>query len=349
MICAPPTDGSNRTESSTISPVLWVDGHLDLAYLAVSGRALTRPCDPASNGCVSLPALREGGVDIAFATIFTEVGVDPTTHLHGFRSSSDLADAEAAGMRQLDVYEQLSAGGEVAIVHRASDLKRPTTSPRLILLMEGADPIREPAQVESWHRRGLRAVGLTWALGSRYAGGNENHGPLTPLGRELIAELDRLSIIHDVSHLSDEAFDELTSLARGPIVATHSNCRELLPAGSSHRHLRDDQIIAINDRGGIVGLNLYTKFLVAGRRATIADCLRHIERLCELMGHRGGVAMGSDMDGGFAADQLPRDLDHPSRLRNLSDALLKSGWSEESVRGFASENWLRFLRASLPP
>lgn len=326
----------------------WVDGHLDLAYLAVNGRALTQSCDPANNGCVSLRAMREGGVDIALATIFTEVGVDPASHPHGFRSSDDLAEAEAAGLRQLEVYEQLSTGGEVAIVHRASDLESSPARQRLILLMEGADPIRGPAQVESWHRRGLRAVGLTWALGSRYAGGNEKHGPLTSLGRELVAELDRFSIIHDVSHLADEAFDELMALARGPIVATHSNCRELLPPTASHRHLRDDQVIAINDRGGIVGLNLYTKFLVAGRRATIADCLRHIERLCELMGHRRGVALGSDMDGGFGADQLPRELDHPSRLGNLANALLKSGWSDEDVRGFASENWLRFLRAALP-
>jgi membrane dipeptidase len=328
--------------------VRWVDGHLDLAYLAVSGRDLTHPCEAGSNGCVSLPALREGGVEVALATIFTEVGVDPATHPYGFRTSNDLDAAEAAGRRQLETYDRLRAAGDLLLVRSAGDLETSSSLPRIVLLMEGADPIRSPEEVQWWHERGLRIVGLTWALGSRYAGGNEKHGPLTSLGRELVAELDRRHIIHDVSHLADEAFDELMALARGQIVATHSNCRELLPPSINQRHLRDDQIVAINKRGGIVGLNLFTKFLVAGRRAAIADCLRHVERMCELMGHRRGVALGSDMDGGFGADQLPQELDHPAKLARLAEALRESGWSDEEVRGFASDNWLGLLRSALP-
>jgi membrane dipeptidase len=215
--------------------------------------------------------------------------------------------------------------------------------------MEGADPIRSPEHVPSWHARGLRIVGLTWAAGTRYAGGNSSksgEGPLTPLGIDMIRALDDARIIHDVSHLSDAAFDGLMQHARGTIIASHSNCRSLLDP-NNQRHLRDDQIKAIANRGGggVIGLNLYSKFLAIGRRATITDCVAHVEHIAEIMGHRRGVALGSDMDGGFTPSDLPIGLDHPSKLPALADALRDAGWSDEEVRGFAGENWRRVLDA----
>src|SRR5262249_11849773 len=146
-----------------------------------------------------------------------------------------------------------------------------SASLKVVLLMEGADPIRSPDEVPLWFERGVRMVGLTWAMGTRYAGGNHVHGPLTPLGFDMIPALDEVGIIHDASHLADEAFDGLLARARGPIVASHSNCRALLE--NKQRHLRDDQIKAIGERGCIVGLNLYTSFLAVGRQATIDDCI----------------------------------------------------------------------------
>jgi membrane dipeptidase len=324
-------------------PVPWIDGHLDLAYLAVEGRDLTA-ADPAV--CVTLPALRAAGLELAFATIFTEPdghGADPAS----YRDPDDVEGAAAAGRRQLDVYEDLVRRGEVRLVRTRGDLERDRSAALgLLLLMEGADPIASPQDVAWWHARGLRMVGLTWARGTRYAGGNATTGGLTAAGIELVSALDRCGIVHDASHLSDAAFDGLCTHASGPLVATHSNCRAL--NGPDQRHLRDEQIRTIDERDGIVGLNLYTRFLAAEGRATIDDCVRHVEHVAGVMGHRRGVALGSDMDGGFDAESLPVGLERPESLVHLADALAARGWSAHEIDGFRGGNWRRFLERVLP-
>ena len=153
-------------------------------------------------------------------------------------------------------------------------------------------------------------------------------------------------MIHDASHLSDEAFDGLLAAARGPVVATHSNCRALV--SDNQRHLRDDQVREIGRRDGIVGLNLFSAFLVTDGRATIDDCVAQVRRVSELMGHRRGVALGSDMDGGFGPDSLPVGLDDPRRMESLADALRDDGWSDDEIDGFRRGNWHRFLTRTLP-
>lgn len=321
----------------------WIDGHLDLAYLQLLGRDLTAPCPDPNQGCVSLPELRAAGVEFAFATIFTEPTSGESHPQSAYGGIDDLDGAEAAGRRQLEVYRRLEAAGELRFVRSRADLATSGGAvPGIVLLMEGADPIRDPAQVASWFAAGLRMVGMTWAMGTRYAGGNHRLGPLTNLGVELVHAMDECGIIHDASHLSDEAFDGLLSVARGPVVASHSNCRAL--AGDNQRHLRDDQVRAIATRDGVIGLNLFSKFLVASGRATIDDCVAHVERIAELMGHRRGVALGSDMDGGFGPDALPEGLDHPRKLDALATALAAAGWSDDDVEGFAWGNWWRFLQ-----
>jgi membrane dipeptidase len=325
----------------------WIDGHLDLAYLALRGADLRREIPDHRTGCVSLPALRQANIEVCFATIYTEPGVADATQLHGYPSSDHVEAAEAAGLRQVEVYERWEAQGEVAIVRRRADLDRAGPSPKLVLLMEGADPIRSPDHVERWFSRGVRIVGLTWAAGTRYAGGNSaplKTGALTGLGIDLIAALDGAGVIHDASHLSDAAFDGLIAHARGPIIASHSNCRDLLEP--KQRHLRDDQIREIGRRGGVVGLNLYSPFLAVNRRATVADCVAHLDHVAETMGHRRGVALGSDMDGGFAPGDLPDGLDHPRRLPALADALRSAGWSQDQVEGLAGRNWRWLLESA---
>ena len=325
-----------------VMPAAWIDAHLDLAYLAVNGRDLATADDDV---CVTLPALRDAGADIVFGTIFTEPdgrGRAPES----YRSADDLDGAADAGKRQLAVYEDLIEHGEIRAVTRRDDCTPDGGPLGLLLLMEGADPIRDPDDAAWWHARGLRMVGLTWARGTRYAGGNATTDGLTDLGRELVSALDALGIVHDASHLSDRAFTDLVEHAKGPIVATHSNCRVLL--NDDQRHLRADQIRAIDERDGVVGLNLYTRFLARDRPSTIDDCVRHVEHVTDVMGHRRGVGLGSDMDGGFGAEDLPTDLQRPRHLSRLADALARRGWSDEDINGFRCENWRRFLKRALP-
>lgn len=225
---------------------------------------------------------------------------------------------------------------------------------RLGILMEGADPIRTPDDLPWWVERGVCAVGMAWWKPSRYARGNgaEPSDPvgLTDLGRALARVIDEQGIVHDLSHLSQRASDELLSLTDRPVIASHSNCRALLGGemdGHNQRHLSDHTIREIARRGGVIGLNLFCKFIK--RDATheqlpsIDDAIAHVEHICELVGHRNAVGLGSDMDGGLTADELCQGLRGPSDLYKLADALRSRGWNDSDVASFTHLNWLRFF------
>ncbi len=324
----------------------WIDGHLDLAYLELKGRDMNAPCTEP-NACITLPELQAADIRIACGTIFTEATPEDTGEPYAYRPD-DPAGARRAGELQRDFYLRNEQAGHLRLVRTAADLEptAPHQPPAIVLLIEGGDPLT-PETAAAWHADGMRMVGLAWAMGTRYAGGNMNHGPLTPAGRDLVAALDACGIIHDASHLSDEAFEGLFDCARGPIVATHSNSRAVL-GSDNQRHLTDDQIRAIAGRGGIIGLNLCGSFLANDRRATLADCVEHVCHVAEVAGGRQHVALGSDADGGFGTDRLPEGCDHPAKFGNLLSALGEAGFSEDDLRGFAHGNWLRYLKEHLP-
>ncbi len=329
------------------------DAHLDLAYLAECGRDMLAPLDrcggPHPPAAVTFPALREGGVTACLGTIFTEPdGADAVGYPAG-----DVEKAHAAGVRQMEQYHRWAAAGVIALRTNpgaeAGGAASGALPVALGILVEGADPIRTPEELRWWVDRGVVAVGLTWARSSRYAGGNATSEGLTSLGHAMVRALDSLGIVHDVSHLSDRAMDELLSLSDRPVMASHSNCRVLLD-GTNQRHLRDDSIREIARRGGVVGLNLVRNFIRAGLnpkdpadRPSIDDAVRHVEHICEVAGHRRAVGLGTDLDGGISAHDLPAGIDAPRDLARLSDALRVRGWSEEDVRGFEYDNWARFF------
>lgn len=366
---------------------LWFDAHLDLAYLAVNRRNMLVPLDALNASSVgldppaaiTLPEMLMGGVRFALGTIFTEAdGTGPHAYPAG-----DVERAHAVGRAQLEAY--LTWRDEQRI---AMDLKRilrhdpgvgetrggmgvaEVTPPpieqriRLIfdrervhlgILMENADPIRSPDELTWWAARGVIAIGMAWAPASRYAGGNATDLGLTDLGRELVDAIDALRLVHDASHLSPRALDELLEHTTRPIVATHSNCRALLGGQDNpgwRRHLSDDQIRAITSRGGIIGINLFTAFLrydadQPDRRASIEDVLEHIEHVCAIAGNRTQVGLGSDMDGGFSAKKLPLELERPSHLGGLAAGLASRGWTAEQINGFCWKNWLQALECIL--
>lgn len=244
---------------------------------------------------------------------------------------------------------------------RRADRKhaRPGTTPPIHLgvLVENADPIRTPDELPWWKERGVVAVGLTWARSSRYAAGNmvpaaERLG-LTDLGRAMVRAIDSLGLVQDVSHLSDRAMDELLSLTDRPVIASHSNCRSLLNDPDNQRHLRDESIREIVRRGGVIGLNLCRNFIApqpyskTDPRPTVDQAIAHVEHVCELAGHRGAVGLGSDMDGGFSANDLPEGINRPADLTRLADALADRGWTKEEIDGFAHGNWARFFESTL--
>ncbi len=329
-----------------------VDAHLDLAYNALRGRpvhlqAADQPSDHEGIATVGLPDLHAGGVGLICATIFVEPHSDAAPA--GYR---DAAEAHAVGRSQVQWYQQQIALGRMRMVQTPGELpsKTPAAGSTLpfILLLEGADPIQTPAEAAHWFNLGVRIVGLSWRQ-TRHAGGTGAPGPLTPEGRRLVAALDTLGMIHDASHLAEESFWNLVEVSNGPLIASHSNCREIVP---TDRHLTPKMIRAIASRGGVIGVNFYDRFLISpdqpSRRATLADVVRQIECLCETIGRSDQVGLGTDLDGGFGRDNIPVEIQTAADLPRLADALRTAGHGDEAIRGFMGENWLRYFRAHLP-
>jgi len=222
----------------------------------------------------------------------------------------------------------------------------PTNPLPAIILLEGADPLRTPADVEKWFSAGMRLVGLAWRK-SRYAGGTGNPGPLTADGVALVKTLDQHKIIHDTSHLAEESFWQLLHLTRGPVIASHSNCRSMVP---TDRQLSDEMIKAIIDRNGVIGINFYDKFLVPPtekRRATLDDVIAHMKHICDLAGNANHVAIGTDMDGGLGRDQIPVEITTSADLPELAGALTRAGFDAPAVANIMSGNWRRFFATNL--
>ncbi len=344
----------------------WFDAHLDLAYLAEHGRDMHASLSDCRGryqpAAVTLPSIAEGGVTQCLATIFTE-GVDPEDpNAETGAFTYPFGDANAAyraGMRQLLLYKSWRDAGVISPMPRRGEQPIDSDAPlRLGVLIECADPITNPDELDQWVEGGVVAIGMAWWHQSRYAGGNgtdhtqpDKHpgNGLTDLGRTLAKRMDELNVVHDLSHLSQRSTDELLSLSDKPVMASHSNSRALMGDQSSlsnQRHLSDDTIVEITNRGGVIGLNLLGAFITPGvekpDRATIADCVRHIEHVCELSNSRKHIALGSDMDGGFGADGLPAGINTPSDLVILIEALSACGWSDDDLAGFAHGNWERF-------
>jgi membrane dipeptidase len=331
----------------------WFDAHLDLACLALRGREVTAPLDPDAPphppAAVTLPALAEGGVTDCLATIFTEAlgpGDEPS-HPSSAYPAGDAEAAHEAGRRQLACYDTWREQGLVEFFGpgQGRHAKPAHQKLRMGILIEAADPIRTPDELPWWQERGVVAVGMAWWRSSRYAGGNGTEEGLTGLGRALAGAMDELGIVHDLSHLSQRATDELLALTDRPVIASHSNCRALVD-GENQRHLSDDVIAEVGRRGGVIGLNLCSPFLVPGGaeevRATIDQCLDHVERICGIQGNRHGVGLGSDMDGGFSAAKLPEGIDRPAGLERLAEGLSARGWPPRDVDAFRHGNWARF-------
>ncbi len=328
-----------------------VDAHLDLSYNAARGRDIRRPAAEQPTigdeiATVGFPDLAAGKVGLVCATIFCLPAAEATANdPRGYRNADE---AKADALSQLQFYQRCASDGVMRFVKTAGELPEAPGALNAILLMEGADPFRSPADVAEWFDAGLRIVGLAWKR-TRYAGGTGAPGPLTAEGVELVRELDRHGLIHDTSHLSEESFWQLLDLAKGPVMASHSNCRSIVP---TDRQLSDDMIRAIVKRDGVIGINFYHKFLLSPeefgkRRATLADLVTHVRHICDLAGDAKHVGLGTDMDGGLGRDQIPQEIRTSADLPRVAEAL-SGQFKDDEIADILGKNWIEFFRRALP-
>lgn len=250
---------------------------------------------------------------------------------------------ERATRRALDLiaafFERARKVSDLRTVTAPSQLD--ARRPGFVFAFEGADPLGDDLNsLEVFYRLGVRMIGLTWNGRNAFADGLKV-GPkpsgLTSLGRELIARMGELGVVPDVSHLAEPGFWEVVELASGPVVASHANTY------SRHAHprnLRDDQIKAIADKGGLVGITFVPHFL-ADSEADLDDVLTHLDHVIELVGD-DYVGLGSDFDGITVG---PTRLEEVSMLPNLTAGMLAIGYSEERIAKILGLNWARVFRA----
>jgi membrane dipeptidase len=355
--------------------MLIFDAHLDLAMNALEwNRDLTRPLQEIrqrekgltdkkdrGRGTVCLPEMRRGQVGLCVATQIARY-VRPQNPLPGWHSPSQ-AWAQTQG--QLSWYRAMAEAGEMVQISDATGLEKHlalwqseepsnAAAPKpvgYILSLEGADSILTPKHLERAYAQGLRALGPAHYGPGTYAQGTDATGGLGPRGRELLAEMERLNLILDVTHLCDDSFWEALDHFHGPLWASHSNCRSLVP---HNRQFSDEQIKVLLQRGAVIGAVLDAWMMVPGwvRSKTTPESVGlklerivdHIDHICQLAGNAQHCGIGSDLDGAYGREQTPADLESIADLARLPEMLRARGYSAADVEGIAHGNFLRFLR-----
>lgn len=246
----------------------------------------------------------------------------------------------------LDLYEEevIKRAG-VYPVRTKRDLRAVAAQEGLggMLSIEGVDALQgDLSYLRTCYRLGVRAVGITWNWANWAADGvmESRGGGFTSKGKEMIALCNELGMVLDVSHLSERAFWELHAWSSRPFIASHSNVYDLC---QHPRNLRRDQIEAIVERDGRMGLTFVPYFLKDGGKANMDDLLRHLAYICD-MGGASHVGFGSDFDG---IGEWVEGLENASGYAALADVLSK-WYSDEQVAGFLWGNWYRFFEQALP-
>ena len=352
-----------------MSPLIF-DAHLDMAWNALEwNRDLMLtipqlrefesqfkgivPGDPT----VTWTELKRGNVGVVIATLLPRL--HRKVKLLTFPQSREAAYGQAMG--QLAYYRAMVRSGVLRELSDATALKEqvalwlsPSTADKpigFILSMEGSPPILAPEQIEHWYDAGLRILGPAHYGPSPYCFGTGSTGGFNPEGKRLLQEMERVGMLLDVTHLADESFWDALDIYHGPMLASHHNCRALVPAD---RQLDDKQIQALIERGSVIGAAFDNWMIKPGwkigvsdpQTVMMSDIVTHIDHICQLAGNANHCGIGSDLDGGFGKEQCPWDLDTIADLQIMGD-LLSKRFSSADVERILWRNFVEFFERSL--
>ena len=349
-----------------------VDTHIDVPYrLEQKAEDVTVRTE---GGDFDHPRAVAGGLDLAFMSIYV-----PASH-------EQTGDAKAVADRLIDGMETLIRDhpGKFVLVDSVLVARRPMADGivGLALGIENGSAIQgDLGNLRHFHARGVRYVTLTHSKANHLCDSsfdeNRPWGGLSPFGLEVVAEMNRLGMMIDVSHLSDEAFEQVIEASRAPVIASHSSCRHFTPGWE--RNMSDEMIERLAKAGGVIQINFgssfvsdeyrlkrsaardeleayfaergiesdtdhadqYSKDYFAEhpiRHADVSDVADHIDHVVKLVGV-DHVGLGSDFDG--VGDSLPVGLEDVSAYPNLIRVLLERDYTDEQVQKILSENLLR--------
>lgn len=343
------------------------DAHLDMAWNALEwNRELKLPVAKirefeatlsdrrTADPVVSWEELRRGQIGTVIATLLPRL--NRRDKPNSFYQSREAAYAASYG--QLAYYRALVKSGYLrelsdwktlsAHIEEWNDPR--TDSPiGFILSMEGSWSVLDPGTIEEWYHAGLRILGPAHYGPDYYGHGTGSEGGLKEQGPALLQNMERVGMLLDATHLSDQSFWEALEIYTGPVLASHHNCRKFVNAD---RQLDDEQIKALVERGAVIGAAFDNWMINPGwvigqsdpSSVVIEDLFKHIDHICELAGNTNHCGIGSDLDGGFGKEQCPSDLDSIADLRKLIDILQKHGFSDEDLEKVMYRNWVDFFQ-----
>jgi membrane dipeptidase len=338
-----------------------VDGHND-SLLALrranAGPAAFRDGHP--DGDLDLPRARDGNLAAGLFAVFvpSEDRFDPAEARRetedGYRIERPPPLSPAAASRitgeMLDAFDAITGFDGVRKCTSVRDLRACVDRDALgvVLHFEGAEAIApDLSNFEAYYERGLRSLGPAWSRPTQFADGVPFRFPSTPhcaggltdAGRRLVERCDDRGVVVDCAHLASDGFWDVHDASANPLVVSHAAAHELCPLS---RNLTDEQLDAVADTGGVVGLTFAANALRPdGDNDPDAPLSLVVDHVDYLVGRMGvdHVALGSDFDGATIVDSIG-DV---TGLPDLLAALRESGYSQDALRKLAHENWLRVL------
>jgi membrane dipeptidase len=348
-----------------------VDAHLDLSMNAMEwNRDLRKSISEIrerekgmtdkpdrGNGVVNFEELRKGNIGLVVATQIARY-VAPGNPLPGWNSPEQ---AWAQTQAQRVWYKEMESSGELTPITDLESLEAhlkkwetDTSSHKsigYILSLEGADSMVTIGHLEKAYWYGLRALGPAHYGPGRYAMGTDVTGGLRAKGKELLKEMERLNIILDATHLSDDSFWEALDNFNGHVWASHHNCRALV---DHNRQLSDDMIKELINRGAVIGGVLDAWMMVPGwvrgqsapeaMNCKLEKLIDHYDHICQIAGNAHHIGIGSDLDGGYGKEQSPYDVETIADLQKIETLLSSRGYTGKDINDVMHGNWLRFLR-----
>lgn len=311
-----------------------IDGHCDtLGRVVDEGLPFI---EGNGSGHVDLPRLEKAGVGIQVLACWNE----PQYSGHA---------AFVRAMEKIGAFYQEQRRGGLRLVKTASDLSK--TGLAFALSLEDAAPcMGSPRHLEALFAVGVRMIGLTWNGRNEIADGlgvGDRPGGLTDVGKIMVAHMQQLGVVVDLSHIAEIGFWDVLEVSSKPVACSHSNAKAI---HEHRRNLTDAQIKAIAAQGGVIGVTYVPAFLGPGRdpdagdRPGIEEVVRHIDHMCEVGGPEV-VGLGSDFDG---IAQTPVGLEDVSCVPALTAALLARGYSEADLVKILGGNWARVFAANWP-
>ena len=311
-----------------------LDSHCDTPSQMLRGRDLVKD-NPQTH--VDFPKLKQGGVDGAFFALYIPADLDEDkAYNHAISLYNCVQDTIAANPDKA----ALTMDEQQAYVNKSNGLFS------VFLGLENGSPIGQSIErLREFYDMGVRYMTLCHSKDNEIcdscATAVKTWNGLSPFGKEVVAEMNRLGMLIDVSHVSDETFYDVLKYSTRPVVATHSCCRTL---ADHPRNMTDDMIRALAAKGGVIQINFYPVFLddsfheedmFTSPRPSYRRIADHIDHVVELVGINH-VGIGSDFDG---IDVAPEGLEDISMMTKIFDELRERGYSENDLRKIASENF----------